>query len=174
MLVTFSTNSTPGGGAKGDVLYIDDVALVYNAAITGITVKGTALEGFAQDVYEYSFELADGETIADSDIDATFISEHAYLVKKVIETSDGYKVIVAVISNDLNTVKAYTINYTKTSTVVPGDVNGDGNVTSADITALYNYILSGSDSDIVNGDQDNDGQITTHDVTCVYEILLGV
>ena len=174
LLVTFSTNSTPGGGAKGDVLYIDDVALVYNAAITGITVKGTALEGFAQDVYEYSFELADGETIADSDIDATFISEHAYLVKKVIETSDGYKVIVAVISNDLNTVKAYTINYTKTSTVVPGDVNGDGNVTSADITALYNYILSGSDSDIVNGDQDNDGQITTHDVTCVYEILLGV
>ena len=113
LLVTFSTNSTPGGGAKGDVLYIDDVALVYNAAITGITVKGTALEGFAQDVYEYNFELANGETITDSDIDATFISEHAYLVKKVIETSDCYKVIVAVISNDLNTVKTYTINYTK-------------------------------------------------------------
>ena len=117
LLVTFSTNSTPGGGAKGDVLYIDDVALVYNAAITGITVKGTALEGFAQDVYEYNFELANGETITDSDIDATFISEHAYLVKKVIETSDCYKVIVAVISNDLNTVKTYTINYNKPAVV---------------------------------------------------------
>ena len=113
LLVTFSTNSTPGGGAKGDVLYIDDVALVYNAAITGITVKGTALEGFAQDVYEYNFELANGETITDSDIDATFISEHAYLVKKVIETSDSYKVFVAVVSNDLNTIKVYTINYLK-------------------------------------------------------------
>ena len=111
LLVTFSTSSTPGGGAKGDMLYIDDVALVYNAAITGITIKGTNLDGFSQDVYEYNFELADGETIADSDIDATFISEHAYLVKKVIETSNGYKVVVAVISNDLNTVKAYTINY---------------------------------------------------------------
>ena len=113
LLVTFSTSSTPGGGAKGDVLYIDDVALVYNAAITGISVKGAALEGFSQNVYEYNFELADGETISESDIDATFISEHAYLVKKGLDTPDSYKVFVAVISNDLNTIKVYTINYLK-------------------------------------------------------------
>lgn len=113
LLVTFSTSSTPGGGAKGDVLYIDDVALVYNAAITGITVKGQALEGFSQNEYEYNFRLADGETIGESDIDATFISEHAYLVKKVLDTPDSYKVFVAVVSNDLNTIKVYTINYLK-------------------------------------------------------------
>ncbi|MBR0024176.1 MAG: hypothetical protein IJP59_06160, partial [Muribaculaceae bacterium] len=57
--------------------------------------------------------------------------------------------------------------------VVAGDVNGDGEVTSFDITALYNYLLSGDMTDIVNGDQDSDGTITTHDVTFVYEILLG-
>ena len=57
--------------------------------------------------------------------------------------------------------------------VVAGDVNGDGDVTAADITALYSFLLSGDDSDIVNGDQDGDGDITTHDVTFVYEILLG-
>lgn len=113
LLVTFSTNNTAGSGGAGDKLFIDDIAMVYNAAITGISVKGAALESFSQDVQEYNFELADGETIADSDIDATFISEHAYLVKKVIETSGGYKVIVAVISNDLNIVKVYTINYVK-------------------------------------------------------------
>ena len=56
---------------------------------------------------------------------------------------------------------------------IAGDVNGDGLVTSADITALYNFILLNDDSQIVNGDQDNDGNITTHDVTFVYEILLG-
>ena len=113
LLVTFSTSSTAGGGASGDVLCVDDIALVYNAAITGISVKGAALEGFLQDVYEYNFELADGETISDSDIDATFISEHAYLVKKVLDTPDSYKVFVAVVSNDLNTIKVYTINYLK-------------------------------------------------------------
>lgn len=118
LLVTFSTNSTPGGGAKGDVLYIDDVALVYNAAITGITVKGEALEGFSQDVNEYNFELAEGETFSDGDIEATYISPHAYLVKKAFETEDGsYKLIVAVVSNDFNTVKMYTINYNKPAVV---------------------------------------------------------
>ena len=55
---------------------------------------------------------------------------------------------------------------------VAGDVNGDGQVTSFDITALYNYLLSGDMSDIVNGDQNGDGQITSADVTEVYSILL--
>ncbi len=56
--------------------------------------------------------------------------------------------------------------------VVPGDVNGDGTVTSADVTALYNYLLSGDDSAIVNGDQGGDGEITAADVTIVYTIML--
>lgn len=113
LLVTFSTNATPGKGSGGDKVWVDDIAMVYNAAITGISVKGAALEGFLQYVYKYNFELADGETISDSDIDATFISEHAYLVKKVLDTPDSYKVFVAVVSNDLNTIKVYTINYLK-------------------------------------------------------------
>ena len=54
-----------------------------------------------------------------------------------------------------------------------GDVNGDGEVTSADITALYNYLLSNDASGIVNGDQNGDGKITSGDVTTVYSILLG-
>lgn len=56
---------------------------------------------------------------------------------------------------------------------VPGDVDGDGSVTSADITALYNYLLNGDSSTLVNGDQNNDGSITSGDVTVVYNILLG-
>ena len=56
--------------------------------------------------------------------------------------------------------------------VVDGDVNGDGFVTSADITALYNWLLNEDDSAIVNGDQNKDGDITTGDVTYVYNILL--
>ena len=56
--------------------------------------------------------------------------------------------------------------------VVPGDVNGDGQVTSFDITALYNFLLSGDMSDIVNGDQNGDGSITSADITEVYSVLL--
>ena len=62
--------------------------------------------------------------------------------------------------------------FTTLGSSVAGDVNGDGDVTSFDITALYNYLLSGDMSDIVNGDQNGDGEITSADVTTVYSILL--
>ena len=151
LLVTFSTSSTPGGGAKGDVLYIDDVALVYNAAITGITVNGQPLKGFSQDEYEYNFRLADGETISESEINATFESSHAYLVKKVVDTDLATKVFVAVVSNDLNTIKVYTINYLKPMTLTDvmftserqwatwyGDMNLElpANVTASVVTGI--------------------------------------
>lgn len=54
-----------------------------------------------------------------------------------------------------------------------GDVNGDEHVSSVDVTALYNYLLNGDDSNLVNGDQDGDGHISSVDVTAVYNILLG-
>ena len=57
---------------------------------------------------------------------------------------------------------------------MPGDVNGDGMVTSADVTALYSFILAGDTSDIVNGDQNGDGNITSADITMVYAIMLDI
>ncbi|MBR6489550.1 MAG: leucine-rich repeat protein, partial [Muribaculaceae bacterium] len=59
------------------------------------------------------------------------------------------------------------------SGAVPGDVNGDGIVSSVDITAIYNYLLNNDSSAIVNGDQDNDGSITAGDIVIIYNILLG-
>ena len=59
------------------------------------------------------------------------------------------------------------------SPVVPGDVNGDGVVSSADITLLYNILLMDDYTSVVNGDQDGDGVITSGDITTIYSILLG-
>ena len=61
-----------------------------------------------------------------------------------------------------------------TPPVVPGDVNGDGECTGSDVTALYNYILYNDSSAIVNGDQNGDGEVTGSDVTAVYNIILGL
>ena len=57
--------------------------------------------------------------------------------------------------------------------VVVGDVNGDGEVTASDVTALYNFLLNNDCSSLVNGDQNGDGSITSGDVTIVYSVLLG-
>lgn len=59
-----------------------------------------------------------------------------------------------------------------TASAKVGDVNGDGSVTSADVTVLYNYLLDGDSSNIVAGDQDGDGSITAGDITVIYNILL--
>ncbi len=53
-----------------------------------------------------------------------------------------------------------------------GDVNGDGTVTSADVTAIYNFILNGDASSFVDGDVNGDGAVTSADVTVIYNILL--
>ena len=52
------------------------------------------------------------------------------------------------------------------------DVNGDGVVTAADVTALYDYMLGnvpGGDQFDVNGD----GVVTAADVTALYDYMLG-
>lgn len=64
------------------------------------------------------------------------------------------------------------VDYEGVETVM-GDANGDGNVTSADVTVIYNYILNNDESGLVNGDVNGDGYITSADVTFVYNILLG-
>lgn len=56
---------------------------------------------------------------------------------------------------------------------IVGDVNGDGSVTSSDVTVLYDYLLTGNTEYLKNGDVNGDGQITSSDVTAVYDILLG-
>lgn len=68
--------------------------------------------------------------------------------------------------------EVFTTLYPMSSGGIPGDVNGDGTVTAADVTALYDYLLNNDNSHIVNGDQNGDGNITAADITAVYDVLL--
>ena len=56
---------------------------------------------------------------------------------------------------------------------VTGDVNGDGFVTSADVTAVYDVILGIDNTFESAGDVNGDGFVTSADVTAIYDILLG-
>ena len=56
---------------------------------------------------------------------------------------------------------------------VTGDVNCDGSVNAADVTALYNYILNGDTTYLSTSDVNNDGAVNAGDVTAVYNIILG-
>lgn len=56
----------------------------------------------------------------------------------------------------------------------PADVNGDGVVNAADVTALYNWILNNDASSLKNGDANEDGTVNAGDVTAVYNRILGM
>ena len=61
----------------------------------------------------------------------------------------------------------------ETQSAVYGDVNGDGLITVADVTAIYNILLGNSHDYEDNADVTGDGNITVADITAIYRILLG-
>ena len=89
-------------------------------------------------------------------------------------TTDMYYVVKNTKQGDKYVVEAIDDPANFTLDTVPGDVNGDGEVTGSDVTALYNHILFGQDTAIFNGDQNGDGEVTGSDVTAVYNIILGL
>ena len=54
------------------------------------------------------------------------------------------------------------------------DVNRDGTINTADVTALYNYLLQGDTTHALTSDVNGDGSITAGDVTQVYNAILGL
>ena len=55
---------------------------------------------------------------------------------------------------------------------VRGDVDLDGMVTSADVTAIYNCILNNDIEHHATCDINGDGNITAADITALYNIIL--
>ena len=56
-----------------------------------------------------------------------------------------------------------------------GDVNGDGDVNTADVTAVYGYIINGEKSGFTKeaANVNGDGDVNTADVTAIYSIIIG-
>jgi hypothetical protein len=53
-----------------------------------------------------------------------------------------------------------------------GDVNGDGDVNIADVTALIDLLLSGGSVDVAEADTNRDGDVNIADVTALIDYLL--
>ena len=67
-------------------------------------------------------------------------------------------------------------DFKRIAEIVTGDVNGDEQVTIADVTALVNIILGKDTANTYNhqaADVNRDGSITIADVTALVNIILG-
>lgn len=113
LLLTISTSATPGGGAEGDKLYVDDIYLVYNTGeVTGITCS--KFEGFTFDAAttEYNVIYTGSDALTEADITATFdnLGKGAITGKSVEATDDGYRVVVGIYNQELSQAVEYVIN----------------------------------------------------------------
>lgn len=180
ILMTFSTNATPGKGSavtssfklvKADSVYIDDLELVYNAGIKSISFKGQALD--LATIQTTGIELAADEAVSADDFEVVKEGEDANVTKLVEATADGYVAVITAVSADLKTQVAYEINIKKPSApVLKGDINGDGVLDVADASALIDMVLnSGTCTEVA--DVNGDGALDVADVTELITLILG-
>lgn len=180
ILMTFSTNATPGKGSavtssfklvKADSVYIDDLELVYNAGIKSISFKGQALD--LATIQTTGIELAADEAVSAADFEVVKEGEDAKVTKLVEATADGYVAVITAVSADLKTQVAYEINIKKPAApVLKGDINGDGVLDVADASALIDMVLnSGTCTEVA--DINGDGVLDVADVSALITLILG-
>ena len=176
ILVTFSTNSTAGGGASGDKVWIDDLELVYHANVTDFTCQGATIEGFDANTHEYNFTWENEAAPVASDYNLTVDGKSAVKAVNVEETENGYRVVAIATSGDLMTCNAYVINYEVPAVGMPGDANEDDKVDVNDVTTTINYILSKNPSpfNYDNANVNGDNTVNVMDVTLIINLILGI
>lgn len=112
ILVTLSTNAQPGVASTDknnpDLLYVDDLSLIYNAQLNSVKIGGTEVAGFNKNTYYYEGLSFDG-TLTDDDIEFEVGAQGAYVNKYITRTKEGYATVtITVTSGDLKTVNGYT------------------------------------------------------------------
>lgn len=163
MLATFTTNETPGG-SSGDVFIIDDIKFIYYSELASGTFNGTPLtinaDGTIEDVKDIYSE--DKISLTSNGHGATIeksYDEETTILTVTVKGED--------ISENASNFHTYTIQFAK-----KGDVNGDGEVTIADVTALVNIILEKDEKKAI-ADVNGDDDVTIADVTALVNIILG-
>ncbi|MBQ9465902.1 MAG: hypothetical protein IJU62_02865 [Muribaculaceae bacterium] len=128
ILITVSTNATPGKGSSGDKIYVDDMKLVYNLpSVTDITKDGATIAGFDAETKDYVFEIGIDEVLTASQFAATIEGAAAGILDirvNEIPGGLGYEVAVCAISGDL-ALNKYTLTYLRPTTTLAGIVDGD-------------------------------------------------
>lgn len=85
VLITVSTNQSPGVGSGSDEVWVDDMYFVYYSTLSSLTVNGVAVEGFNKDITTYNMT---GTAPQLSEIAATATSQWA-TVDPVTQTEEN-------------------------------------------------------------------------------------
>lgn len=141
-LVTMSTCSVPGGGSKDnndpDVLYVDDVELVYNAAIKSVSMNGKEIdfdEYNSAEIENYEGEITPDKFTVEAE------GAGAYVTTKINADADDPTTVYATITVTSNDLKKYDVRMITFTGVSTGIAKTSSSVMPTGVKAIYN--LSG-------------------------------
>ena len=134
ILLTASTSATPGGGTAGDIVYLDDIQLIYeDVAISNITISGVELDEpftFDADTHEYTLTYdGNAQSISDANFSVTTAGGvSGFVVKNVDDLGGGtFKVAIAVVRGDMAQCELYSININRVVSLQDAIVNQEVN-----------------------------------------------
>lgn len=125
LLVTFTTNQTPGGGAANDQLWIDDVELIYNPATfntsnttvcTGSTVTYTNTTSLVNPTsYAWSFPGGTPATSTVANPTVTYNTPGTYNATLTVTNQWGSKTVTKTNHVAVNAIPSPAFNYNQTT-----------------------------------------------------------
>ena len=134
LLITFSTCAVAGGGSSDnndpDVLYIDDVELVYAPVPVALNIFDIPVEGFSADKTTYNVTVPEVPT----DMDIDFECENGCSFSLSSFNDQSNVLTVNLYNEDLKFQKAYTLNLT----IDPTGVENVNNVTEKTVVSRVN------------------------------------
>ena len=109
ILVSYTTNKTPGKGSANDVLYIDDAEMIYNSKANSVRFNGTNFAEFDKNTYIYY----DIEADLPSSISATVDGVSATYTTSIDVANNRATVVVkgGDISVNAGNYHTYTFNF---------------------------------------------------------------
>ena len=141
----------------GEGIALADTPVTYD--LSGITAYGSTAIGYGGKIYS-----GEGQTLT---LEYTGTVPSGFAL-------EGFRVNGTAIDGNTFTMPAknVTVTYSLQPIAVPGDVNGDGTLSIADVTMLVNMVLGKADKNSA-ADVNGDGQVTIADVTQLVNLVLG-
>lgn len=144
ILVSYTTNATPGKGNANDALYIDDAEIIYNSKANSVSFNGVNFAGFDKNTYTYyDIEMPNGTM--PTNVTATVDGVSASYTTSIDAANNRATVVVkgGDISANSGNYHTYTFNFAQPKVIVT--------VSSANNTMGSAYIGTvGTTSTIIN------------------------
>ena len=155
----------------------EDITMVFNSNSPTLTYYQNQYTFYSKSGQSFKFRGENGAIIKRIDFNGFYAQQRFTASPQGFDSGNTYwsgsASEVTLTGTGGNSLFSMTVTYEiESSNYNPLDVNRDGFVTSADVTAVYDVLLGNSSTFQNTADANGDGYVTSADVTAIYDYLL--